>query len=320
MNLNRKLIHSNLSKQFYNLHIIFFLFLVFGFQSSMLQAQLIDNRYGNVFTDKPFFNFNTIKRHGIKSISGHFIHYKLGDRLRKTDYFRKYAFNREGQLIEQQDFTLLNYENDTSYNRYKYDIQGYVIEFVHTDRNGSYGYFYKYDENSRLIHLEYRRKYGKHETQYNQELGEESIVYSEKSTYKEYPKQLQQTVYNTHGIPYKDIFTYYNDDSLIVGVTERLRRTRETKITNYSYNKKNLIDTIRIRSNRQGVQEREYVFTYGDNKNLLKKEEFKEGQLITQYEVIYSDRTNLINDFLIQDVATNFIRDLYLDDYQYFER
>lgn len=293
--------------------------LIFGSFSPVLNAQLIDNSSGQAFTDQPFFSPVVITRHRIKSISGHFIHYKLGDRLRETDYYRKYSFNEEGILIEQQEFTLLNYKNDTSINRYKYDNYGNITQFVHSDRNGAYGFFYEFDDKNRRVYIEYRRRYGKNETRDSDELGVESIVYSEKSTFKEYPKQLQETVYNTRNIPYKDIYTYYDEDSLIIGKTERLRRTHETKITTYSRNMEQLIDTIKISSNREGVQDREFVFSYNKRKYLTKKEEFIDEELALQYEVIYDDVTRLANDFLIQNVSTNFIRDLYLDKYEYFD-
>lgn len=295
------------------------LVLIFVVQSSILNAQLIDNKFGQAFSDQPFFNSTVIKKLRLKSISGNFLHYKLGDRLRKTDYFRKYIFNVEGQLVEQQEFTLLDYIGDTSINKYKYDIKGNLIESLHSDRYGFYGYFYEYDNENRVVYSEYRRRYGKEGTENNDILGVESIVYSEKSTYQNYPNQQQETIYNTSNIPYKDIFTYYNDDSLVIGKMERLRRTLETKNTTYTYNENHLIDTIDITSNSEGVQERKYVFVYNGKGYLLKKKEFKNDELTTQYEVIYRNNTSFINDFLIQDVATNFIRDLILSEYTFFD-
>ena len=299
---------------------LLFVILCFGFQCHSLRAQFINHKAEQAFTNQPFFNASTIERYNIKSISGNFIHYKLGDRLRETDYFRKYIFNKKGQLIEQQEYTLLNYKNDTSVKTYKYDEQGNQIQFIHKDRNGSYGYFYEYDDEHRLVHLEYRRNYGKHKTDVNYKLGPESIVYAEKSTYKRYPQQLQQTIYNTNNIPYKDILIYYNEDSVVVKKTERLRRTRQTKTTTYTYNEMDFVDTIKVTSNREGVQDRMFIFSYDDNGGLSKKEEYKNGELITQYGVLYDDESLIIDDFLIQDVATNFIRDLHLDNYQYFDR
>lgn len=326
INLNKKSIlfnndHSGRKKSFsFPCFSILFLAFFFSFQSTIINAQFIDNKNGQAFTDLPFFNASTLQRYRVKSISGNFIHYKLGDRLRKTDYFRKYMFNRDGQLIEQLEFSLMNYKNDTSSIKYKYGNQGNVIQSVYSDNNGAYGYFYKYDEENRLINLEYRSKYGSKQTGNNFDLDERSIVYSEKSTYKSYPKQLHETVYNTHDVPYKDVFTYYDENNLVIRKTERLRRTRETMTTSYSYNQKHLIDTIEITSNRDGVQEREYVFSYDINWDLTEKKEFKNGELITKYAVLYDDKRRIINDFLIQDVTTNFIRDLFLNDYQYFDR
>src|SRR5690554_5107314 len=76
-------------------------------------AQLIDNTNGKVFTDKPYFNQEEIRKRGIRSISGIELHYKLGDKPRKTNLFKKYIFNEKGQLVERLESVELTKKEDT---------------------------------------------------------------------------------------------------------------------------------------------------------------------------------------------------------------
>src|SRR5690554_293540 len=283
-------------------------------------AQLLDNSLGNAFTDQPYFNEKIIKKNKIKTISGGFIYYKLGDILRETDYFRQYSFNEKGQLIRQLESRQVANGQDTLVSLYEYDNDGNLTALRQRDQYGFYAYIYEYDDQGRVVNEEYRRNLNKNNTSVtNFELGREFTVSFERSSYENYDGQHKQTIYNSYDIPYKDIFTYYDDISLITQKIERLHRTSGTKTTTYSYNEKNLIDSIFIRSNTAGVQNRTYVFGYDKYDNLVKKEEYKNDEYITQYQVIYHDETMLINDVLIQNIATNFIMVLELRHYTYFD-
>ncbi|HLV43045.1 MAG TPA: hypothetical protein VKY37_12250 [Brumimicrobium sp.] len=286
----------------------------------MAKAQLLDNSTGNAFTDRPYFNEKIIKKNKIKTISGGFIHYKLGDILRETDYFRQYTFNEEGQLVRQLESRQVANGQDTLVSIYEYDASGNMTALRQRDQYGFYAYTYEYDDQGRVINEDYRRNLNKNNTSAtNFELGREFTVSSERSSYDNYEGQQKRTIYNSYDIPYKDIFTYYDDIGLITQRVERLHRTSGTKTTTYSYNEKNLIDTVKVRSNTAGVQNRTSVFAYDKFDNLVKKEEYKNDEYITQYQVIYHDETMLINDVLIQNIATNFIMVLELRHYTYFD-
>src|SRR5690554_7427835 len=84
--------------RFKSFTIVFLLFC----SAQISSAQLLDNSSGKAFTDQPYFNEKIIKKNKIKTISGGFIHYKLGDILRETDYFRQYTFNENGQLRSEE--------------------------------------------------------------------------------------------------------------------------------------------------------------------------------------------------------------------------
>src|SRR5690554_1566852 len=127
-------------------------------------AQLLDNSSGNAFTDQPFFNKKIISKNKIKSISGSFIHYKLGDGLRETDDFRAYYFNEKGQLTQQSESREIATGQDTLVSLYEYDDKGNLIALRQRDQYGFYAHIYEYDENNRVINEEYRRNLNKNKT------------------------------------------------------------------------------------------------------------------------------------------------------------
>lgn len=203
---------------------------------------------------------------------------------------------------------------------YEYDEKGNLTALRQRDQYGFYAYIYEYDDEGRVVNEEYRRNLNRNTTSVtNFKLGREFTVSSERSSYANYEGQQKRTIYNSYDIPYKDVFTYYDETGLVTQEVERLHRTSGTKTTTYSYNEKNLLDSISVRSNTPGVQNRTFVFGYDEFDNLVKKQEYKNDEYITQYQVIYHDETMLINDVLIQNIATNFIMVLELRNYTFFD-
>lgn len=283
------------------------------------EAQIIDNTKGKAFTHQPFFNKEVIRKKRIKTISGKEIHYKLGDALRETEYFKSYEFDEKGQLIKEVETVEYIKETDTLITIYEYDEQGNLVALRQKDEYGFYAYIYDYDEKGRVANEEYRRNLTRSNSKsINFELGKEYTIYAEKSSYQENKGELKRTVYNNNDIPYKDIVIHYNEAGKISQKVERLHRTSGVKRTTYFYNEKNLIDSITVRSNTTGVQDRKATFAYDKQGNLTQKKEYKNNKFITQYEVIYDEKTMLINDVLIQNLAIDFIKVLELRNYTYF--
>jgi len=299
--------------------VIFLVALLTGIGPSFLNAQLIDNANGKVFTNKPFFNEQVIKEKGIKSISGKEIHYKLGDKPRETEFFKTYVFNEKGQLTQQNESVELTKTADTLITYYDYDKQGNLIALRQRDEYGNYAYIYDYDEQGRVINEEYRRYLAKKTyTSPSFKLGKDYTVSAEKSTYQDFDNQQKRTIYNSYGDPYKYIIINYNKEGLIAEEVERLNRMPGVKTTKFHYNKKNDLDSITVRSNISGFQNRSFVYDYDELGNLVKKEEFKNGKYITQYQVLYDEETMLIDDVLVQHISTDFIKVLELRKYSYY--
>lgn len=275
---------------------------------------------GEAFTDRPFFNQTIIKQNGIESIYGNFTHYKLGDRFRETELYRAYHFDKEGRLCKQFESRRTVNGIDTLVSIYEYDDQGNLTALRQRDEYGFYAYIYQYDSAGRVVREEYRRNLTKDKQSATKfTLGKEFIVTFETASYQEFDGQLKKTIYNSYGVPYKEVFTYFNEDGQIIEKNELLTRTSTGAKTTYSYNEKGLLDSLKTVSNISGIQEKLYVFGYDEFNNLIKKNYYKNGEHTTQHRVVYDDKTMTIENIMIQNVATDFIRILRLEEYVFYE-
>lgn len=288
--------------------------------SLQVNAQLLNNQLGEAFTDRPFFNESIIAQNGIKSIYGYFTHYKLGDAFRETELYRAYHFNKKGRLSKQYESRRTAQGLDTLVSLYEYDQDGNLTALRQRDEYGFYAYIYEYDTAGRVVREEYRRNLTRERQKATKfKLGKEFVVTYETASYQNFDGQQKKTVYNSYGVPYKDVFTYYNEDGQIIEKNERLRRTSGGTKTTYSYNGKGLLDTLKSVSTISGTQERLYVFEYDKFNNLIKKNYYKNGVHTTQHRVVYNDKTMTIENIMIQNVATDFIRILRLEEYVFYE-
>lgn len=292
-------------------------------KTSFVNAQIIDNSKGYALEDnRSFFNPDFIRYRGIKTISGRFIHYKLGDKLRETDFYRIYTFNEKGLLIKREERNHITSGQATVVDLFQYDESNRMIKHNHFDHFSAYAYTYTYDEKGRILSKEFRQNYHRGTmNSENYELTEEHIVSFEKFRYEDYENQQHQFVYNQNGeTPYKDVITYFDEHKRIVSVEEKLRRVSSLKTTSYFYNEDGFIDSINVSSRSDQHRDLAYSYTYDEKKNLKGRKNYVNGKLTTSYEIVYKQETNLINDVLIQDLQTNFIRILELRNYSYFEQ
>ncbi|MCO5267825.1 MAG: hypothetical protein M9897_02895 [Brumimicrobium sp.] len=296
-------------------HSIFLLILL----NTQVYSQMIDNSYGQVFTDKPYFNENFIQKMKIKSISGLFWNYKLGDKLRNTEYFKYFEFNQKGQLIADYE-SLQNTKNDTLIQKFEYTENGDLKSIKVRDKYGYYFHIYEYNKDHQVVRYIYKRSYDRCYLSPDKiSLDDDDIIAMETYSYEKYDNQIKQITYNQSNLPYKETISYYTSDNQLEGKLERLLRTSQTTRTSYHYNEKKKLDTLIISSKLNDNNNLLYVFSYDDTGKLLKKEIHRNNEYTTQYQIIYKDDSNFINDILIQDLNTNFIRVIKLRDYKYFD-
>lgn len=285
----------------------------------MAFSQLLDNSNGQVFTDEPFFNTEFIKEQGIETISGRFLYYQLGKKMEESDYFQEFTFNKEGLLVQKEVCNERTERRGSNYTLYSYDDRGNVTSKIIKDFYDISGYFYQYDPQSRISKQEFRQNLTRRKDSSRFDLGTDYVVTSHRSSYRIFDDQLHQTVFNQYNRPYTDVIVYFDSTNRKVMKEEKLRMTKARKLTTYSYIEKNLLDTIKVFFADEVTPSEMTTFEYNEKGLITKREEFKSGELSKVIEVIYKDKTALINDILIKDVAKNFITIVELRSYTYFD-
>ena len=87
----------------------------------------------------------------------------------------------------------------------------------------------------------------------------------------------------------------------------------------FEYNEKGLLAAIRKSSNVNGVYDEELLFKYDDLGNLLEKHIYKNGQYVSDIQVIYNLDTKLLSSILTRTVETNFIKILRFKEITFYE-
>jgi hypothetical protein len=297
--------------------ILSFCFIFLGLTS--LNAQLLNNKFGEAFTDKPFFNEILIKRNQIKQISGKFTMKKVGDIMRESQLERTYEFDKEGRLILSHETVPSKNGYDTLITYFEYDERGNLSIIRKKDQYGFYVEYFEYDSLNRIVREEKRRNINKNANSLKFELGEEFVVSFETSKYSDYGDQIKRTIYNSYDIPFRDEINYYNEEGVLIEKVDKLRRTSGRKSTLYKYNEFGLLDSLQINSNQAGRNEEKiYTFEYDVNNNLAAKRYYRNGIYQTEFQILYDEATNLINYVLTREVKTDYITVLKLSSYIFF--
>jgi hypothetical protein len=290
---------------------VVFLFLFF---SLSLQGQMLDNREGNAFTDKPFFNCEFIRINKIHTLNGKFTYKKPGDVLRVTQYMYVYNFDELGRLIESFETRKDDGTADTTWNRYEYDHQNRLIVHKKGDPRGLNVNTFAYDEQGRITEELYAREFRDTLT------GEVKLTVLNRETmrYENYDRQQKKTWYNSYDLPYKQEFSYYDENGYLIERIERLMMTSVTTTHRYAYNEKGLIAALRSYKGNAETAFEEFLYVYDESGNLEEKQHYRNGQYITEIEILYNERSHLLTYVITRDVATNFIMILGFKEYAYF--
>lgn len=290
--------------------IIIFLFLL-----GTAFGQVLDNSKGLAFTDEPFFNSSFIMRNGIESINGKFVYKKTNQGLRETNYAYVYSFDTQGRLISTFETRTDDGTVDTTWNIFEYDVDSRIIATKKGSSDVLSTTKYVYDENGRVSEQIYLREYKDSNT--NKWL--EPIEFNhEYFKYDTFDLILKKTVFNSYNLPYKEEFSYYNEDGYLLEVVEKLKMTGNTKKTVYSYNDKGFIEKISTFKNKIIEPIEEVRFKYDEFDNVMEKHIYKNGVFITDVQIIYNSKSKLMSSVIIREVATNFMMIIRFKEYNHF--
>jgi hypothetical protein len=287
-----------------------FFFLVL---SNVVFGQMLDNRYGTAFTDKPFFNVDFIRENKVHKLNGKFTYKKPGDMMRETQYMYVYEFDSLGRLNTSFETRKDDGTVDTTWNVYVYNETNQLIEHKRGDGKGFTSTGYEYDEKGNQTKESYIREYID-----SLGIAQRTVLNSETMKYEYYDLQVKKTVYNNYELPYKYEIIKYNELGYLVEREERLIMTMSITTIKYTYNDRGYIASISSFEGSNMIPTEEFLYIYDDYGNLLEKHLYRNGVFTTEFVMIYNEKSKLLSYVLTRDVATNFIMILGLKDYEFF--
>lgn len=290
---------------------LFIIILIF-FQS-LAYGQVLDNRNGEAFTDKPFFNQDFIRDNKVKKLNGTFTYKKMGQVLRPTEFKYVYEFNKNGQLISTYETRTDDGTVDTTWNKYEYDDESRLKIHRKTDLEGFATIQYTYDSLDRVIQEDFIR-----DIDSNGVIVRSLSFNKESFKYAAYDKQLKRTRFNNYGLPYLDEFFNTNELGYLVERIERIKMTSTVYTYHYKYNEKGKLSAILKSNNRDEGYLEETKFKYDELGNLIEKHNYKKGIFTTDIQIIYNSKTKLLSSVITRQVSTNFMMILRFQDYEFF--
>ncbi|HLU86597.1 MAG TPA: hypothetical protein VKZ44_02505 [Taishania sp.] len=287
---------------------IILLFTTVGF------GQVLDNSKGEAFTNKPFFNQSFIAKNKIKSIIGRFNYKKSGQAMYPTQYYYVYNFDRNGQLISTFETRKDDGTADTTWNEYRYNEAGSLIELKQGTKQSKTSTIYHLDDKNRVISEEYT-------TESIDTTGKKTVILlnNESFTHETHGLQQKTTVKNSYGLPYKTIISQFDENGYLLEKEERFTRTSNFNKLVYTYNEKGLLAGIATYQKGKPEPVEELKFNYDEFGNIIEKHLYKDGKFHTDTQIVYNDQTKLMTAVIIRDVATDFIMIIRFGEYEYYD-
>ncbi|MDG1147365.1 MAG: hypothetical protein P8N52_03565 [Crocinitomicaceae bacterium] len=277
-------------------------------------AQVLDNRTGEAFTDRPFFNEDFIKENKLKSLKGSFVYQKKGQLMKPTKFKYVYQFDQQGHLSSTFETRSDDGLKDTTWNTYSYNDTGELILHRKTDQDGYNTVAYTYDDKGRVIEENYMR-----EIDSNNQIIRTLNFNKESIKYVDSELQTKCTRYNNYDLPYLDVFVNYNEFSYLVERVEKFKMASIIYRYAYEYNEHGQLSAIRKSSNQQDEYLEELLFRYDDLGNLIEKHVYKKGVFITDIQIIYNSKSKLLATVITRQVSTGFMMILRFKEYEFYD-
>ena len=235
--------------------------------------------------------------------------------MRNTTYKHVYNFDTLGRLESSYETRKDDGSKDTSWNIYTYDDRSNLIRHKWTDLDGYQIIEYTYDSLDRVIQEHYSREYIDSAGNIERSLS----FNTETSEYADYDRQTKRTHYNNYNLPYLDEFLNYNELGYLVERVERIKMTSTVYTYDYSYNEQGKLAAIRKSSNQHEGFLEEHLFEYDELGNLIEKHEHRNGEFITDIQIIYNSKSKLISSVLTKQVSTGFFLILRFHEYEFYD-
>ena len=281
-----------------------------------LFSQILENTEGQTFGEKPNFVEDFVRRNKIKSIKGTFSTKAAMDYIRPNDDIYIYKFNQSGELTLEYKTQL----GDTLVTIYLYDDRGNLTVLRKSDQYGFHSYHYKYDALNRIIYSEYRRDTNRGQDKLAFEPDQSLIVSTETFEYIELEgKNYKKIYYNNTGNIYKEEFFYFDENNYLIRQEGILKTGSGRTNTTYAYDEKGRLLEKYSESFVMGNYTSKYAYEYDEFGNILSLKYYRNGEYITEYQIMYYPETLLLLGIITRDHATNFMTILSFKEYVYFD-
>lgn len=280
----------------------YFLFSLFICLFYSSQAQLLDNREGQAFTDKPFFMIDFVRVNGIKELKGQYTFKKPGETMKETKFFYDYQFDRNGRLISTYETRTDDGTRDTTWNRYVYNDNNHLVEHLQGDVRGFTSTQYEYDDLGRVISEANTRRY-------KDTLGVEHITILNKETvsYSLYDGQERKTTHNSFGNPYMEEWSYTDSLGYLTKRVQRQIMTSTIYNYEYSYDDNGYLAEIKKMKDLDSIPLERSTFKYDQYGNIIEKKYYRNEVYITETAMLYNEKSMLLTYVITKDVPTGYL-------------
>lgn len=267
-------------------------------------AQIIDNRNGNAFREEIFFSQQFLWLNKIRSITG-VISIKRPNRpIEQRPDLVVYRFNDVG-LLQQMDkvSSVFNLVDSLSIRYHRNDI-GEVYQKEETGNRGYLTTNYNYDEQGKLIRLDYGTAENISTNSGKLMPGQVITINSESFAWRDQQNGItNKSVYNNYGLHYSNWTISKNQAGYIETETEELIMSGKTTTRSYTYNEQGWVSAIQTKDNMSAMVKSQ-TFIYDKLGNLQKVNYFEDKSMIREIEVLYT-KTMLVEAFLDHDLQSH---------------
>ena len=266
-------------------------------------AQLIDNRIGNAFNEEMFFSQQFLWMNKIRSITGVVSLKRPGKPIEQRPDITVFRFNEVGLMTRMDRVTSVKNLIDSLTIKFKRNDLGSIELREETGTRGYYSTGFVYDDQGRLIRVEYGTAENISTVKNKLEPGRTIAINSESLIWNEQENGVvRKSVYNNYGLHYSNWTITKNPKGFVESEVEELIMSGRTKSKTYTYNEHGWIARIETSDNMSSSKKAQ-SFIYDSLGNVQKVEYFEGNKMTREIEVIYSS-TMLVEAFLDHSIES----------------
>jgi hypothetical protein len=285
--------------------------------ASVGNAQLIDNRIGNAFNEEMFFSQQFLWMNKIRIITGVVSVKRPSKPIEQRPDISVYRFNEVGLMTRLDRISSVKNLIDSLTIKFKRNDLGSIELREETGTRGYYSTGFVYDDQGRLIRVEYGTAENISTVKNKLEPGRTISINSESVVWNEQENGVvRKSVYNNYGLHYSNWTITKNPKGFVESEVEELIMSGRTKTKSYTYNEHGWIAKIESADNMTGGK-RAQTFIYDSLGNVQKVEYFDGKNMTREIEVLYTP-TMLVEAFLDHNLENGDIIITKLS-YEYFK-